>query len=98
MSVAAEERLGGDVDSRKGFNLIELLVVIVIIALLLSVIMPVLQLTKRQACKVICTTHLNSIGKAIESYGLTYACVKALFGGKNTQNGVFCSYFYPYNK
>jgi prepilin-type N-terminal cleavage/methylation domain-containing protein len=56
----------------KGFTLIELLVVIAIIALLLSVIIPSLRLAKEQARKVICKTNLSSMGKSLESYGLTY--------------------------
>ena len=53
---------------RQGFTLIELLVVIAIIALLLAIIMPSLRMVKEQARKVICATHLKSIGQAIALY------------------------------
>jgi prepilin-type N-terminal cleavage/methylation domain-containing protein/prepilin-type processing-associated H-X9-DG protein len=44
---------------KKGFTLIELLVVIAIIALLLAVVMPALQMAKRQAQAVICRSNLK---------------------------------------
>jgi prepilin-type N-terminal cleavage/methylation domain-containing protein len=50
------------------FTLIELLVVIAIIALLLAVLIPALRAAKEQARKVICGTHLNQLGKAVEMY------------------------------
>jgi prepilin-type N-terminal cleavage/methylation domain-containing protein len=50
------------------FTLIELLVVIAIIALLLAVLIPALRTAKEQARKVICGTHLNQLGKAVEMY------------------------------
>lgn len=53
---------------KRGFTLIELLVVIAIIALLLAIIMPSLRMVKEQAKKVICATHLKSIGQAIVLY------------------------------
>lgn len=54
--------------SRKGFTLIELLVVIAIIALLLAIIMPSLRIAKEHAKRLICATHMKSIGQAIVLY------------------------------
>lgn len=56
----------------KAFTLIELLVVVAIIALLLSIIMPALRVAKEQARRVVCTSHLGQVGKALESYGSAY--------------------------
>ncbi len=54
--------------SKKGFTLIELLVVIAIIALLLSILMPALSKVKEQARRLICSTHLKSLGTGIYLY------------------------------
>lgn len=53
---------------RKGFTLIELLVVIAIIALLLSIIMPSLQMAKKQAQFIICKNNLKNYGLAGTMY------------------------------
>ena len=57
---------------RKGFTLIELLVVIAIIALLLSILMPSLQMVKKQARKTVCKAHLHSWGLIFSLYGNDY--------------------------
>jgi prepilin-type N-terminal cleavage/methylation domain-containing protein/prepilin-type processing-associated H-X9-DG protein len=53
---------------RKGFTLIELLVVIAIIALLLSILMPGLSRAKEHAKRLVCGTHMKSLGVAIMMY------------------------------
>ena len=57
---------------RKAFTLVELLVVIAIIALLLSVLMPALNLAREQARSVICGNNLRQIGVAIQGYTDSY--------------------------
>ena len=52
----------------KGFTLIELLVVIAIIALLLSILMPSLQLAKDQVKRVGCSVNLRSLATAAILY------------------------------
>ena len=54
--------------NKKGFTLIELLVVIAIIALLLAILLPSLRMVKEQARRMICATHLKSIGNGIVLY------------------------------
>ena len=54
--------------NHNGFTLIELLVVIAIIALLLAVIIPALGMAKEHAKRLVCTSHLKSIGTSIAIY------------------------------
>lgn len=53
---------------RQGFTLIELLVVVSIIGVLLSILLPALSSSRAQARRVVCASHLKSIGVAIRSY------------------------------
>lgn len=55
-------------NSRKAFTLIELLVVIAIIALLLSIITPALQKSKRYAQETICASSLHQLAIAALTY------------------------------
>ena len=48
--------------SKAGFTLIELLVVIAIIALLMAILMPALQLVRKQAKTVLCQANLKQWG------------------------------------
>ena len=52
----------------KGFTLIELLVVIAIIALLLSILIPTLNLAKEKTKNVLCQNNLRQYGLAGEMY------------------------------
>ncbi len=52
----------------RGFTLVELLVVIAIIALLLSIITPALNKTRKQARFIVCRTNLKAYGQAGSIY------------------------------
>jgi prepilin-type N-terminal cleavage/methylation domain-containing protein len=53
---------------KRGFTLIEVLVVVAIIALLVGIFMPSLSGARRQARLVACATQLSQIGKALLAY------------------------------
>jgi len=53
---------------KKGFTLVELLVVIAIIAMLLAILMPALGKVRQLAQRIMCSTNLAGIGKAMLTY------------------------------
>ncbi|MHC4737167.1 MAG: prepilin-type N-terminal cleavage/methylation domain-containing protein [Planctomycetota bacterium] len=57
---------------KKGFTLIELLVVIAIIALLMSILVPVLDMAREHAKRVKCSSNLRSVGQALGMYADAY--------------------------
>ncbi len=57
---------------RKGFTLVELLVVIAVIALLMGILMPALAKVRQIAQRIMCGTNLSGIAKAMQVYANDY--------------------------
>ena len=69
---------------RKGFTLVELLVVITIIALLMSILMPALARVRQVAYRTLCGTNLSAIGKLMLVYSHDNDEEYPIAGGKKS--------------
>lgn len=67
---------------RRGFSLVELLIVVAIIALLLGILLPAIGLVRQKARNVAARAQLESISKACSSYEFTFEAYPGYLGAE----------------
>src|SRR5688500_12555216 len=72
----------------RGFSLIELMVVIGIIAVLIALLLPALQMSRQQAIRVECMNNMRTIGHGLMMYQNQYKHLPVRFNDSRPGEGL----------
>ena len=65
-------RFGGEGRRRRGFTIVEVLVVTAIIGVMVGILLPAVQSARESARRMACQNNLHQVGLAMEQFGHAY--------------------------
>jgi prepilin-type N-terminal cleavage/methylation domain-containing protein len=80
---------------RRGFSLIEMLVVLAIISILMGLLLPAIQRTREAAARTVCCNNLRQIGLAMHVYHTDHLTLPS-FSSDNAAATTWCVLLLPY--